>query len=222
MSNQSTLSSLSSLLPFLLEKPRWPQHLGQLATRVGYTALLLEITSNPSLLEQSRSPLAVRWLLHKGASVNAMRDGFTPLMNICRYSENPAIKEESLMEMVQDIYHRSASFECLDCTANPELACDEEHSGRSPLLLAANCGRVILMDWLLKNGANPQVLDARGMNVLSVLIHRTPFSDEVLDWWLACPESRPQIIALEKSHIDSIDSHPTSKPELRPIFSLVA
>lgn len=175
MASRSGLLPLSSILPLVLDKPRWPQHLGQLATRIGYTPILLEWSNTPALLAHPKAPEVLRWLLGKGASVHARRDGFSSFMNLCRHSHQAG---KDLLEMAGLMVGKGA---CLHASAEPELALDQTHAGRSPLLLASLGGRVEFLSWLVERGADPAVTDESGLGVGEVL--RANAHEPAIDWW---------------------------------------
>lgn len=164
-------SSFSSILPFLLKKPRWPQHLGQLANQIGYTPIALEITSSTYLLQQEKILEVFDWLLCKGASPTAHRHGYTSLMLLSRHpytSLKNSNLEKNIIKIASCLLERGIS---VDCRFKPENEEDKIYAGRTALLFACESGNIKLLRWLLDNKANPHAQDEKGHTALSLLSH---------------------------------------------------
>lgn len=172
-------TSLPSLIPFLINKTRWPQHLGQLARRVGYSSILLETINNPSIVESKIFIPVIEWLLTKGASPTVNKNGFTPLMLLCQKNYSEEV-QEVLVEAASMFYKKGAD---LDTQFSHEK---KEHAyldGRTPILFAGANGKLKLLKWFFEKGCQCDLKDKSGKDLLSLL--KESSCKESLDWWLS-------------------------------------
>ncbi|CAB0033084.1 unnamed protein product [Trichogramma brassicae] len=121
------------------------------------------------ILKKDCSDDVVELLLRKGANPNlANADGLTPLHIICKnYSEKIDLVD-MLFELSNEKYH-PLQVDALDKLSN------------TPLHLAAYQCRRNLIELLLRKGADPNLVDAKGQTSLHIICERNDYDEDLVE-----------------------------------------
>uniref|UniRef100_A0ABD2XL04 Uncharacterized protein n=2 Tax=Trichogramma kaykai TaxID=54128 RepID=A0ABD2XL04_9HYME len=136
--------------------------------QTGDTPLLLALNQHPDFKNRSH---VLSCLLKAGADPNAINivNGFTPLHVICQKSWTDRDMVNEFFNMCEALSERQVNVDAQD------------YFGNTPLHMAAYCRNDEAVKALLKLGANPNIVNSKGLTLLHVICHVGPDDEDLMD-----------------------------------------